>query len=300
MLIDSVRGVRKPKKNYKIANAQIANNSQHVFQISCKREGKKKTMNKLPPLNFDQLCVTCRGDNSDGGSLQRFEETKNVANASDATPLDKPPTVVLPPVSPRSPRLMVSVDSPRPSEASVQRRLSQSAPKNRQSPLRFSLSETSFEHFLPLPTPLQGSSNELDRAPHRRHANARKIATTSGVLSSSGPAAAQLNIVVPRGVSGSTAADKDSPPFGRLESHPAPLHMLEQVFHAPGGGIELRQVLGIYTSKRAAEHAARCYFDENRESHEHFENMRLVTKEVPVDKAATETHPEQTVNLEKK
>jgi hypothetical protein len=140
-------------------------------------------------------------------------------------------------------------------------------------------------------------------------ATGRKLATTSGSPKSyvrkSQPTQQQQQQQQEQPESGqkqvhvvalnSHAAVDDSPPLGRLDMHPAPLHLLEQIFHAPGGGVELRTVLGIYTSRRAAEHAARCYCDTNKEKTMHFEHLRLETSEVPVDKAASDSHAREPV-----
>jgi hypothetical protein len=88
-----------------------------------------------------------------------------------------------------------------------------------------------------------------------------------------------------------------SPPFGRLDAHLGAFHLLEEVFHAPGGGVELRHVLGIYSSRRAAEHAAQHYCAEHEEDKQHAEHFQLVTREFSIDKPASDDQPQHGIPL---
>lgn len=185
-----------------------------------------------------------------------------------------------PQLSPRSPRLVAIVDSPRPSSTTVQRRLSQThAPALKNSPLRFSLSDTALTKYL---TSAQKDSNQPE------------IKDICSVAESS---------CADNGVSSSSSSSSEdeeqinSPLNGMLDTFIAPLYLLEQTFQTPGGGIELKQVLGVYTSKRAAEHAARVYLNNNHDVREHFEHVRLCISAVSVDKAASKHHEKHDVHF---
>lgn len=207
---------------------------------------------------------------------------------SDTPATSAPPSVVSSPlISPRlldhqtSPRAATHIDSPRPSPEVVLRRLSQGHARKPMSQLRKSQTELSVTHHL------KTKEQQLETL--------KSLQTVSGVLRS------DLVIKAVGVVSNAEKKDAvDSPPLGRFDSYIAPMHLLEQVIRSPGGGIEMRQVLGIYTSKRAATHAAQLYVQEHPEHICANENLvELVTSEVPIDKAPTGNHSHETVEVKK-
>lgn len=188
--------------------------------------------------------------------------------------------------APQSPRF-IPVDSPRPSDATVKRRLSQNHSMLKQSPLRNSLSETSLQQHID--------------AMHKQNAEKQTAETVSKTETK----------LIEKQASSSDDEDDDnsneddekiqfeeqSPLMGRLETYINPFFLLEEVFRTPGGGIESRSVLGIYTSKRAAFTAGRTYLHTTGEHSEHFEHMSLKITPVSVDKVASKNHDAQAEHL---
>ena len=184
------------------------------------------------------------------------------------------------PTEPISPRLISHIDSPRPSPETVQRRLSQGHARKPLSQLRKSQTELTMTQHL------KTKEQQIDAL--------KPLATISGTPR------ADL-VIKPVGMTTHSKTNAiDSPPLGRFDSYIAPMHLLEQVIRSPGGGIELRQVLGIYTSKRAAIHAAQLFVEENPDEIHKSENLvELVTSVVSIDKAPTGNHSHESVELKK-
>lgn len=264
---------------------------------------------KIPSLNLQPLRRTrCASDTACPTTLDRLPNTlqarMNTCAAEDFAVV--PPTattslrplvgteVVLLPInkspliSPRntnheapqiSPRLTTHIDSPRPSPEIVQRRMSQGHAKKPLSQLRKSQTELTMTQHL------KTKDQQIEAL--------KPLATTSGKTR------ADL-IIKPVGIIADSDKKNaiDSPPLGRLESYIAPMHLLEQVILSPGGGIELRQVLGVYTSKRAALQAAKTFAQEHPDEIHNTENLvQLVTSEVPIDKPPTGNHSHEPVSL---
>ena len=177
-----------------------------------------------------------------------------------------------------SPRVAVSstIDTPRPTKTKIRRRMSASSGTVRRSPLRYAQSESSFAQFMKPLQELQEKNSKM------------KLATTSGLTKSpvrcsssesGGETSCKINAQV-------------SPVLARNSENPQPLYLLEQVFLRPGGGIETRQVLGVYTSKKKAERAAKQVFEDYNEQTSSSSDgseealtatMKLVTSQVGVD-----------------
>ena len=166
------------------------------------------------------------------------------------------------------------IDSPRPSNEIFLRRRSQG---NAKKPL----------------SPLRKSQTELCMTQHLKEKNkiCKPLQTQSETTHSD-------VVIKPIGIDFEKMNAKESPPFGRLESHPANFYLLEQVIRSPGGGVELRTVLGVYTSKGAANRAAQWYVKENPNSlHQCDNTVELVTSQMPIDKIPTGNHSHETVEL---
>ena len=200
--------------------------------------------------------------------------------------------------SPRSCKLTV-VDSPRPSATTVRRRLSQTHSSVRTSPLRVSLSESALTKYLP------GTAQTATNTLSSTTVTVESIITSciressndsSSDSSSESSSESNCELEPKDNVATLVAESDESPLTGRLQHYAAPLYLLEQIFCTPGGGIELRQTLGIYSSKSAAERAARLFVDENHDE-KHFENTSLFISAVPIDKAASKNHDRQVVHL---
>ncbi len=219
--------------------------------------------------------------------LLNLQPLRRPRGASDNPPqINSMPTSPL--TSPRkndlqtSPRTITIIDSPRPSPETIQRRLSQGHNRKPLSQLRKSQTELSVTHHL------KTKEQQVDAL--------KPLTTVSGTMRH------QIDLVIkPVGVISSTEKNNmvDSPPLGRLESHIAPMHLLERVIRSPGGGIEMREVLGIYTSKRAAAHAARLFYQEHPDQIQQSENLvELVTSLVGIDKAPSGNHTHETLHPE--
>lgn len=157
--------------------------------------------------------------------------------------------------------------TPRPSENLVAlRRSSRELKSIGHSPLRYSQSEASFAEYL------RGGKERRSSAPTRRDNTESASPRATDAL---------------RRQQSDSSTYQVSPQFGRLADHPAPFYLLQQVFHSPGGGIATRSNLGIFSSKRAAQRAAEHFHEENKETLEHCDHMRLETVEMTLDKQPT-------------
>jgi len=169
-----------------------------------------------------------------------------------------------------------SLDTPRPSKNTIRRRVSSQSGSKKRSPLRYSQSESSFAHFFKP----RGTVENDKSAVHNKLATVS--ASTAASIRQSQDNSNSITVSRLHSDSSSSLSRKSS------EGARPPLFLLEQVFYKPGGGIETRQCLGVYTSKRKAEKAAQMALQEYSESSDSADSsgsqMKLITSQVDIDK----------------